>query len=271
MGTEKFMGKRGRHAVGRGFTIVEIAVVLVIIGLLLGGILKGQELVNGAKVRVIADRQNSLKVIWYAFLKEFSCMPGDCAHARQYITGVTDGNGDGRVSWNESPLVFAHMTSAGYLRCAHCTETGVNMFNTPFNSITNVYGGVMAVYQTSDYLLKRGGAGVVNLMGNDYLAIHSGGHIPSNIAAEVDRKIDDGLPTDGDLVLSSLDPAVVNGADPAGNAQAPMSTTWFQCMSTPDGKSPLGAADLANDAPNTWRSANASPPVWSNCGLAVFI
>ena len=38
-----------------GFTLVEIAIVLVIIGLLLGGVLKGQELVNNAKVKNLAN------------------------------------------------------------------------------------------------------------------------------------------------------------------------------------------------------------------------
>ena len=35
----------------RGFTLIEIAIVLVIIGLLVGGVLRGQELITGARVR----------------------------------------------------------------------------------------------------------------------------------------------------------------------------------------------------------------------------
>ncbi|MBE8158261.1 MAG: prepilin-type N-terminal cleavage/methylation domain-containing protein, partial [Betaproteobacteria bacterium] len=61
----------------RGVTLVEIAIVLVIIGLLLGGILKGQELINNAKVRAIADRQNSMKVAWFSFIDRFQALPGD--------------------------------------------------------------------------------------------------------------------------------------------------------------------------------------------------
>lgn len=47
-----------RHAFKRrqsGFTLIEIAIVLVIIGLLLGGILKGQELINSARVKNLAS------------------------------------------------------------------------------------------------------------------------------------------------------------------------------------------------------------------------
>ena len=60
-----------------GFTLVEIAIVLVIIGLLLGGILKGQELINNAKVRSVADRQNSLKAAWFGFIDRYNFIPGD--------------------------------------------------------------------------------------------------------------------------------------------------------------------------------------------------
>jgi prepilin-type N-terminal cleavage/methylation domain-containing protein len=51
----------------QGFTLVEIAIVLVIIGLLLGGILKGQELITNARVRNVADQQSAVKAAFYAF------------------------------------------------------------------------------------------------------------------------------------------------------------------------------------------------------------
>ena len=82
----------------RGVTLVEIAIVLVIIGLLLGGILKGQELINNAKVRSIADRQNSLKVAWFAFIDRFQALPGDYVYAAQYIPGATNGEGNGLIT-----------------------------------------------------------------------------------------------------------------------------------------------------------------------------
>lgn len=45
----------------QGFTLVEMAIVLVIIGLLLGGILKGQELITSARVRNIADQNSGVQ------------------------------------------------------------------------------------------------------------------------------------------------------------------------------------------------------------------
>ena len=60
-----------------GFTLVEIAIVLVIIGLLLGGILKGQELINSARVRNMADMNAGIQAAYYGFIDRFRRVPGD--------------------------------------------------------------------------------------------------------------------------------------------------------------------------------------------------
>ena len=59
-----------------GFTLVEIAIVLVIIGLLLGGILKGQELINSAKVKAIAQDFKTIPVAIYGYQDRFRAVPG---------------------------------------------------------------------------------------------------------------------------------------------------------------------------------------------------
>ena len=187
----------------KGFTLVEIAIVLVIIGLLLGGILKGQELINNAKVRAIADRQNSLKVAWFSFIDRFAALPGDYVQANIYITGATAGNGDGLIILEEAPLVFQHMTSAGYLRCPQCTETATGTAPVASNALINTYGGVMSIWHDSDYYAIRGGASGAT----PRLMIHTGPRIPSNIIAEVDRKVDDGAPNTGDFSFNYYDGA----------------------------------------------------------------
>ena len=60
-----------------GFTLVEIAIVLVIIGLLLGGILKGQELINSAKVKNLANDFRTIPTYIYAYQDKFKSLPGD--------------------------------------------------------------------------------------------------------------------------------------------------------------------------------------------------
>src|SRR3972149_7603062 len=61
----------------RGFTLVEIAIVLVIIGLLLGGILKGQQLISSARVRNMADQNSGIQAAYFGFLDRYRQVPGD--------------------------------------------------------------------------------------------------------------------------------------------------------------------------------------------------
>src|SRR6266540_2430652 len=92
----------------RGFTLIEIAIVLVIIGLLLGGVLKGQELITSARVRNLISMQDGIKAAYFGFLDRYRALPGDYAQAVANINGVTggtacgvggtgNGNGDGQV------------------------------------------------------------------------------------------------------------------------------------------------------------------------------
>lgn len=84
-----------------GFTLVEIAIVLVIIGLLLGGILKGQELINSAKVKNIANDFRVIPTYIYAYQDKFKSLPGDdsqvVAHLGVLTPAATPGNGNGVI------------------------------------------------------------------------------------------------------------------------------------------------------------------------------
>jgi prepilin-type N-terminal cleavage/methylation domain-containing protein len=189
-----------------GFTLVEIAIVLVIIGLLLGGILKGQELVQNARVRNVADQQNAIKAAYYAFQDRYRALPGDYAAASGNIPNVTSSptcsfagtgtpnadtecrQGDARVSGPERVFAWHHLTNAGFISCAECANApGASATPGQGNSPTNAYGGIMEIR------FDRGYAGTASDANN----LRSGTAIPSNVLAEVDRKIDDGSPISG--------------------------------------------------------------------------
>ena len=68
-----------------GFTLIEIAIVLVIIGLLLGGVLKGQELINSAKVKNLSTDFKNIPVFIYGYQDKFKALPGDDAHATDHL------------------------------------------------------------------------------------------------------------------------------------------------------------------------------------------
>ena len=108
-----------------GFTLIEIAIVLVIIGLLLGGVLKGQELINSAKVKNLATDFRNIPVYIYGYQDKFKALPGDDASVVAHVGGTlattpgTVGNGLIEGSWNsytntdESYLFWQHVRLAG--------------------------------------------------------------------------------------------------------------------------------------------------------------
>jgi len=119
-----------------GFTLIEIAIVLVIIGLLLGGVLKGQELINSAKVKNLANDFKNVPVYIYGYQDKFKALPGDqtqasldsqfppantgtvCtpAAAGKCATnnGVIDGGWDSTAVTDESFVFWQHVRLAGF-------------------------------------------------------------------------------------------------------------------------------------------------------------
>src|SRR5262249_12234754 len=84
-----------------GFTLVEIAIVLVIIGLLLGGILKGQEMITQAKIKNAIADFSGISAAYYGYQDRYRAIPGDdsSAGARGTTrTAATAGNGNGIVA-----------------------------------------------------------------------------------------------------------------------------------------------------------------------------
>ena len=72
-----------------GFTLIEIAIVLVIIGLLLGGVLKGQELITSARVRNLISQQDGVKAAFFGFQDRFRAFPGDYSGATANISAIS--------------------------------------------------------------------------------------------------------------------------------------------------------------------------------------
>ena len=265
---------RARRA---GFTIVELAIVLAAIGILLTGILKGQELINGAKIRAIADRQNSIRIAWFEFVDHYGAKPGDFARAADFIANATNPitkPGNGLVERGESVLAVEHLTLAGLLRCQQCvgdplgepprSDTSPLTAN---NSPTNQYDGVISIWHNGPedpaylgspyYAIHSADTSPVR---PNRLQIHTGPRIPSNILAEVDRKIDDGLANSGDMVFNQYDPT-----DPTGISPKPevcMNAT--PTSDTDDGA--LNATDVMY-----YRHAFRGPNVEGNCGAGIFI
>ena len=89
-----------------GFTLVEIAIVLVIIGLLLGGIIQGQQLINSARVKNLAETNSGVQAAYFGFIDRYRQIPGDMDNTTaNNAIGVTiagGGNGNGSVSMSDA-------------------------------------------------------------------------------------------------------------------------------------------------------------------------
>jgi prepilin-type N-terminal cleavage/methylation domain-containing protein len=81
-----------------GFTLVEMAIVLVIIGLLVGGILVGTDLIKTAYRRAEVSQMGKFASAYNTFRLKYNCVPGDCASASALGLGM-DGNGDGMIDY----------------------------------------------------------------------------------------------------------------------------------------------------------------------------
>ena len=170
----------------KGFTLVEIAVVLVIIGLLLGGIIKGQELITQAKIkRVIADL-TGVSAAMYAYHDRYGVLPGDDQGAASRWSGANAGNGNGIIEGayasatptHESRLFWDHLRRAGFV-------TGGGTEN-PSNAVLGKTG-----VQTGD----GAGGGVLGTNVNTQLftgLLVCSANLPDKIAAAVDSQMDDG-------------------------------------------------------------------------------
>ena len=185
-----------------GFTLVEIAIVLVIIGLLLGGILRGQELIQNARVRNIIDQQNGIKAAFFGFQDRFRMIPGDLTAAQIAQVGsgviVAGTPGNGQIDPADVSMAFQNITITGFISCQNCTGTGTVATNV--NSPVNVYGGVLqlvtdTVYSTPTQISPGDGQIRHN--------IKTGNLIPSNVMYEADVKIDDGVPNGGQFRFSN--------------------------------------------------------------------
>jgi len=188
----------------RGFTLVEIAIVLMIVGLLIGGILRGQELITSARVRNIIDQKSAIQTAYIGFLDRYRMLPGDLTPAQAAIVGngVRASNwapvGDGLINWfNESVLFFQNLTASGFISCGACMTVTSSAASVVGNSPVNVYGDILIAGHVDSRNNGSSWFDVAPAPGITQLRLYTGAQIPSQVLAEVDRKADDGLPGTG--------------------------------------------------------------------------
>lgn len=217
-----------------GFTLIEIAIVLVIIGLLLGGVLKGQELINSAKVKNLASDFKNVPVYVYGYQDKYKSLPGDdstiyAASTSPHVTGGTEctpalanrcARGTGIIdgNWNASAVTDESYIFWQQVRLAGLAPGSTDTTATEYRP-TNAVGGYIGI--------TNSGAGLPILtMSGTYIVCSDG--IAGKFAKQLDTTLDDGNTFTGSLRVTDT------GTSTGGTAKATNAivddTTYLVCM-----------------------------------------
>ncbi|MDP2283179.1 MAG: prepilin-type N-terminal cleavage/methylation domain-containing protein [Pseudohongiella sp.] len=191
----------GIAAKQRGFTLVEIAIVLVIVGLLLGGVLQGQQLIENSRVRSAINEVNGLRAATAAYRDRYGMLPGDdglvaAVQARGPAwAAVLAGNRNGLLE-GAAPAVNAaalfttpatevlafwqHLRAAGFISGDPAAAAGATLPVSPWGGGIAVTG--LAVYGWA--------------VGSNKVCMNN---VPSSSAQAMDTRLDDGLNATGNV------------------------------------------------------------------------
>jgi prepilin-type N-terminal cleavage/methylation domain-containing protein len=218
----------------KGFTLVEIAIVLVIIGLLLGGVLKAQELINNTKVKNYAADFHNIPIMLYGYQDKFKALPGDDALAgtpsRPGSTlattpagtignGVINGVWDTATNTDESCLFWQHVRLAGLApgsATVDCSSPSSDYWP------KNTNGGQIGIQSNVGFVTMTG------TMHGSYVICSK--NILGRYILQLDALLDDGNPATGSV--RAIQAASAGGAPAtAATVQDNPADSFIACMS----------------------------------------
>lgn len=212
-----------------GFSIVELSIVLVILGLLTGGILAGQSLISAAELRSISSDISKYTTASMAFREKYFAIPGDMNNATKFWGAVgaagtacasglgtapqtCDGDGNGQVDvylpvyGQERYRFWQHLANAGLIEGSYTGRRGSPF---PASGQLDVPGENIprTKYKDVGLVVQYSSANTFGASARNWLRIASGVHptsgqldgraMPQQDAWNMDTKLDDGLPDQG--------------------------------------------------------------------------
>ena len=228
------------HRLRAAFTLLELSIVLVIMGLLIGGVFAGQSLVHNAQINAFLSESNRYQTAFQAFREQYQALPGDmtnattvwgtaggtgsdiaCQNTVSVTSATCNGNGNGListsvVSQDEMVRAWQHLANAKIIEGSYIGVYLPGGWQAGINIPTSKYGST-----TSWGVLESDAwptAGDVNWFAADYgggnnLTTHfTGSTISGKDAWSVDKKIDDARPAQGNVVAGFWSTCTTAGA-----------------------------------------------------------
>lgn len=182
------------NASQKGFTLIELSIVLVIIGLLVGGVIKGKDLIDNTKTTKFLQEAQVYQDALSAYEERYRRDPlVDSANRFGLGTGVTEGD------------AFQRLRAANLIPLAPGATT-------PTTALPqHVF--------SDDISLQTGGTGVLSGLGGttDTLVCFVG--VPGEVAAAADAKFDDGVSNTGNIrAVTETTAGTLNLAATAGTS-----------------------------------------------------
>lgn len=179
-----------------GFTLVELSIVLVIIGLIIGGVLTGQQIIQNARITNAINGIQAYEAQFQTYAQNYGALPGDDPSASSRFPSLAgmsetlDGDNDGKVGTGssfdtadgtgkayESRLVWAHLRAAGLVKNQVTSGSTAVQPPNPFGGIYGFQDGAFSTaFSTTALCLNK---------------------VPSGAAQAIDARLDDGTSNAG--------------------------------------------------------------------------
>jgi prepilin-type N-terminal cleavage/methylation domain-containing protein len=198
----------------RGFTLLEISMVLVIVALIIGAITVGSSLIRNAEIQSISsDSEHYISAI-KSFQDKYSALPGDFAKASNVFVGATDGDANGFIAGNEQFYAWNHLALAKMIEGSYTGAAGSNGrvpgTNVPASQLSAAGWGLIYAAPDNPYLLYSTGdilPGHVLWFGGRSVSPYNTNEqelvLTAEEADQIDRKFDDAFPATGKIVAQA--------------------------------------------------------------------